>query len=263
MRPALAYYLSYQDPVARWANNCSRNGGPVSATRVSAVRRFWESSKRIGTDRYFDEMWFLWGESANQALVSFKLGLVGVPVSSPTFTANEGYAGDALSAYVRLGFIPSVHGRAMSPARGRIEAYVRNNVSGTMDALGVAAGSTIRIRPRTTTDFISAGVFCAVAATTSSITDSRGLAGAELNGASPLNYDKNGTELASTVVTPAMTLPTSEFYLLANNNSGTAQTFSSHQVGYAAVGAPLVNAAMKAAHYANVQQLATDIGANV
>lgn len=264
MRPALAHYLSYVDPVTRWANNASRNGGPVSPTRVSAMRRFWEAEKRIGADRYIDEYFFLWGESANQALVSFKLGLVAVPVSSPTFTANQGYTGDGLSAYVRLGFIPSVHGRAMSGGAGRVEVYIRTNAGGTMEIIGVTGGSNFRLRPRTGTDTISAGIMCAVTASATAVTDSRGLTGTERNGTSALSFDKNGVALADTTAgTLTTTLPSREFYLLAQNSSGTASTFDSRQVGYAAVGAPLVSSAMKAAHYANVQQLATDIGANV
>jgi len=265
MSAARAYYLSYQDPVARWANNVSRNGASVSPTRVSAMRRFVEAEKRIGADRIFDEYWFPWGENETQGLVSFKLGLVGQAVNSPTWTANQGYTGDGLSAYVRLGFIPSVHGRAMSGGRARVEVYIRTNAGGTMETIGVTGGGVgIRFRPRTGSDTTSSAVMSALTASATAVTDSRGLKGTERNGTSALSFDGNGTALADATAGTLLTiLPTREFFLLAQNNNGTAATFDSRQVGYAAVGAPMVDAALKAAHYANVQQLATDIGANV
>jgi hypothetical protein len=258
-----ALYTAAADLLTRWATMAGRNGGPPSGARLSAVARFIAIEMNIGTWPLFDDYWFWWGENQKQAVVSVKQGLIAVPFNGPTFNANQGFTGDGLSAYVATGFIPSVHGRAMSGGRARMEVYVRGNLSANADAIGVTSGTTMRLRPRLTTNKVSAGIMCAFGDCPDSITDSRGMSGAERNGDTTLSFDKTGISLSPTTITPATTLPTREFYLLASNNGGSATSFYSGQIGYSAVGAPLLNAAQRLAHYNNVQQLATDIGANV
>lgn len=257
--------LSYQDDVTRYVENVYRNGGVVSEEYEAAARRFVDAEARAGIYPLIDDYWFFAAPTQAQALVSFKRGLIAVAVNSPTFTANEGFTGDGLSAYLRLGYVPSTMARAMNGGRARVETYIRTNAGGTMEIIGVTGGGTgIRFRPRTGSDTTSSAVMSALTASATAVTDSRGLKGTERNGTSALSFDSNGTALADATAGALLTiLPTREFFLLAQNNNGSAATFDSRQVGYAAVGAPLVSPTLKATHYTNVQQFMTDLGAAV
>lgn len=269
MIPAVRHIIlrggrAYDADTRLWRDAVLANGGTVSTARLNIVDTFIVAEKAAGLWALTDDYWAFWAENAIQALTSLKKRRLATAVNSPTFTANQGYTGDAATFYVRLGFIPSTMATAITSGKGRVEVYLRTNASGTMASLGVTSGSTMFIRPRTTTNFITSQIMAGIVAGTDSITDSRGLTGAERNNTTTISTDKNGVVLADvTAASPVATLPTNEFYLLANNNSGAANTFDSRQVGYASVGAPLVTSGLKSARYANVQAFATSVGANV
>lgn len=49
------------------------------------------------------------------------------PVNSPTFTADEGYAGNGSNAYLSTGFVPSIAGGQMTQNSAHIGVYCRTN----------------------------------------------------------------------------------------------------------------------------------------
>ena len=258
---------TYDAVTTTWKNAVVTNGGTVSTARMVMVDTFVAAEKAAGTWAKTDEYWIFAGENAAQALTSLKQARLATAVSSPTFTANKGYAGDGLASYVNTGFVPSTNCTAAGTDNARIAFYVRNNVNTSGYAGGGQSGSSraLAIRPRNaSTNFLSAASSNGATFSLPSA-DSRGYSATSRNAAaaSGVYAYKNGAALTRTVdPTTFGAIPAHALMVGAFNNVGTVIGFSTFQVAFSAMGGYL-SASEEAAQYQNVQNLMSVIGAGV
>lgn len=85
-------------------------GGTVSATQLGRISDLVRNLKGAGVWTLLDRLWLFAAENSTQALTDLVSRSVATATNSPTFTANQGYAGNGTSSYVNTGFIASTHG---------------------------------------------------------------------------------------------------------------------------------------------------------
>jgi hypothetical protein len=109
MLPAVrAILLSGLDPDAlAWSSAVVAAGANVSGTQLNNVSTLIRGLKADGVWSSLDRLWLFAAENSTQARRDLVARAVATPQNSPTFTANRGYAGDALSAYIDTGFNPA------------------------------------------------------------------------------------------------------------------------------------------------------------
>lgn len=76
----------------------------VTTTRRALVSQTIRSLKGIGVWPLLDRFWMLAGENSLQGRTCWVSRATVSPTNSPTFTANRGYTGDGVSAYVDTNF---------------------------------------------------------------------------------------------------------------------------------------------------------------
>jgi hypothetical protein len=103
---ALQAYMATQgvDEAFMWQQTVLGKGGTVSAGQLTNIRNLVTSLKSIGVWGSLDRLWPLAAENAIQALVDIVVGATATAVNSPVFTANRGYKGDGVAAYVNTNF---------------------------------------------------------------------------------------------------------------------------------------------------------------
>jgi hypothetical protein len=93
-----------------WVSAVVAASGSVSAGRQTIVDALIVGLKSDGVWSKLDRLWLFAAENTQSALIDL-VGLVSAtPVSSPTFTPDQGYAGDGTTSYIDTLFIPSTHG---------------------------------------------------------------------------------------------------------------------------------------------------------
>lgn len=173
--------------------------------------------------------------TANLNLCGTAFGLT--QTGSLTFTADRGYTGDGATGFLKAGYVPSTAGGAMTQNSASVSVCILNarTTGSTSRDLSTQTGSTsiyIQALDGSGTNY-GAGLndltFGGVtnANTQGSWIDSR-------TGSTNFAVYTNGVANAGSPVTAASVgLPTTEPYILANNNAGTANLFSPDQLAYA------------------------------
>jgi hypothetical protein len=82
-------------------------GGTVSDSRLSLVSTLIGSLKSAGVWTLLDRLFLLAAENSQSALIDLVALSAATAVNSPTFTTDQGYAGNASTSYVDTGFNPS------------------------------------------------------------------------------------------------------------------------------------------------------------
>jgi len=159
-------------------------------------------------------------------------------ISSPSWTADQGYTGNGSSSYLKSNFIPSsdsVQGTQDSTSFG---VYLRTNTGaankidfGTLDGTHCTS-----ILAKWSDNHFYANVNDASASHVVTSTSSTGLSACSRTSSTNVNYYRNGVSLGSgTQVSNG--LSTIQLYMCCWNSSGTAGYFSDRQISMAYYGA--------------------------
>jgi hypothetical protein len=95
-------------------------GGTVSGTQLGYVSTLTAGLKADGSWAKLDRLWLYAAENATQASIDLVTRAAHTLHSSPTFTANTGYQGDGIAAWIDTGYRPEV----TSPTN-----YIQNSAS--------------------------------------------------------------------------------------------------------------------------------------
>lgn len=85
-----------------WVAAVVTAGGTVSSGRRALVNNVFNSLDGYGLTALLNRLWFLAAENAGSAAVDLINRQSLTLVNSPTFTANQGYAGNGTSSYLNL-----------------------------------------------------------------------------------------------------------------------------------------------------------------
>lgn len=162
------------------------------------------------------------------------------PVSSPTFTADRGYAGDGISSYLRTGFVPSTAAGEFALNSAHLGAWSRtdNQSNGALIGARVSfASKNSSIIPRDASNLSYVAVNFAGAGSYT-VANSLGHFVANRSGASAQQGYQNGvsgtsTSAASDAITDL------EVYGLALNQAGSAAARTNRQVAAMHIGGSL------------------------
>lgn len=224
-------------------------GGSVSAGRKTLLNTLITGLKTNGTWSKRDRLWVFAAENSQSALVDLKARSLATVTAAPTFTVDQGYAGNGSSSYVNTGFLPST-GVQMTLNAHHVTVYVRTSRT-TADASTVVGAQTttpstveVAIYPRFTGNVVHMRAGDAAAAGPNQ-TNAQGCWTINRSGASAKEWYKNAASFSTTGVA-AVALPAFALYVGAKNNSGTAGQFSSDQFALLSVGGSLSGAEIAA-----------------
>lgn len=151
------------------------------------------------------------------------------PVSSPTFTADRGYAGNGSSSYLTTGFDPASSSALFTQNDNSFGNWVRNNVQS--NSAGDFGNHQFYVNGR-----IGSNNVATVDATTSNnavggglITDSTAQVSVTRAASGSWTTYRNGASMGSTAVSSSTLDASAPFLIGARNNSGTPGNFSSRQ----------------------------------
>lgn len=115
-RAALAAVVGGFRPAAQAVLNAmAAAGAPVSSARASLIDAAIGTMEASGAWALIDRFHMLAAHSAAAARIDWKTATTTLtPTNSPTFTADQGYAGDGVSAHLDTGFNPATAGGGFS-----------------------------------------------------------------------------------------------------------------------------------------------------
>lgn len=236
---------------------------------LDAVSVFVAAEKACGAWDLTDDYWVFWTPDAAalglQALTSLKQRRLAVAAGTPTGANDRHIAFNGSTQYVDTGFIPGTHGIVCTGTRQRLEAYERTNVTAGTWTTGVISTTTssMALISRNASNLAIARLNLNGNAGFA-MTDSRGLKSISRDGSNIfVLHDRGVRQTDVTTGSPGSSAPTHSLYIGGANNAGTLNLPRAASVGYVAIGAPLANDTMAAAHYAAVQAFATAAGAQV
>jgi len=211
----------------------------------------------------FDAYYMMAAEDAQSAGVNWKNpGTYDLtPIDNPTFTADQGYAGNGTSSYLKTGFVPSTASGqwALNSAHMALWSRDSGGLAGTKAEMGARVASNDNhsiLQIRTTSD---GGLFRAnqdattgVAPTT--ITDGSGLFVGRRSASNALALFRNGSSIATNGTTSAQ-ITDREIYIGAMNENNTAVAFSERQLAIASFGSSQADAVISARYTAELAYL--------
>ncbi len=101
---------TFDEDTVAWAAAVISNGGGVSAGREALVDDLIVGLKADGVWTKLDRLWLFAAEDAPSALTDLVATATATAVNTPTFTVDQGYAGDGATSYLDTNFVPSTAG---------------------------------------------------------------------------------------------------------------------------------------------------------
>lgn len=229
--------ISYLPQTYAYLNQCTTQ---PTAKWASALNNFINQLIIDGNWTLLDRLWIFATNVQQNARVSIvnPTSTAITEVSSPTWTMNVGYTGNGSSSYLNTNY--NVHtGINFIAASGIYGVWCQADVSTTGIDMGVFDGTDALQLYCRYTDNKFYGLFGGGAGYASATVSSavgmdvcKGLSGNE-------SIWQNGVQLAT--VAHTLATPNLVAYILAQNNSGTANNFSIHQLGMAFFGSGSIN----------------------
>lgn len=237
----------------------------LDATHVNAYKALINGLVSDGNFSLLDALWIFATQDATTAalnLVSTSFSVT--PVSSPTFTADRGYAGNGTSSYIDTNFTPSTNGvqftlnsasfgiydRAAATTFGPHQGGVYTN--STAEVVNLDSDNTNNFHARINQD----------SGTNTSIGNAAanyGFVAIVRTGASATNLYQSGSSI-QTGTGASTALPSASIFLDARRLFGSASGFTTDQIAAAFVGSGSIN---QATFYSRIQTFMTTVGANV
>jgi hypothetical protein len=222
--------------------------GSVGATQETATNALIVSLKAHSLWTVHDRIWLLAAENATQALTDIK-SLSVATNSGSTFTASQGYAGNASSTFVDTGFAPSA-GTNFTQNSASYSIYVRTSRATAANKSGMGAyddlssGNACRFFPHGTGSVIIASVNADGSFPQTASTNAQGFYTVSRTGSTTTNVYKNSS--SSSIFTDATTSAariTTTFYVGAQHiSSAGGNFFSDDQIAIVTFGAGLSGA---------------------
>ena len=240
-----------------WVNAVVAAGGSVGATQRGYVNTLITSLKAHSLWTIQERIWLHASENIKQATIDIVNLGVATEVSSPSFTASQGYTGNGSSSYLDTGWSS---GSNYTQNSASISAYIRTSRAGNNNYAALARVDTATTG---TSDMIwplSGGVFSydvndGAFSNQPANTNAQGFWTASRTGASTLALYKNSNSTAfGTATTASGSLASNtNFYIGARSNNNSAEWFSTDQIAITTIGAGM--------SAANVAQFQTDLNA--
>ena len=181
---------------------------------------------------------------------------------SVTFTANQGFTGDAATNYLQTGYVPSVNGSQDSQTIG---VYILNNRTTTASKIAIGSQDVGGANPLAIGPLWLGGFTWTVNSTaqlvTQTNTTSQGSFAATRRGATDSEGYKNGASLG-TNATASSGLNNDEYYILALNANSTPLLFSDDQIAAAWVATGMTTGQVQAVQSC-INGYMTALGINV
>lgn len=180
-----------------------------------------------------------------------------IAINSPTFTADRGYTGNGSSSYLNTGYTPATNGVNTTQNSAHVAAWNRKVRAGEASQIVGAAGQVHGLATRWVNDL----AYSLVSGTTSQLVSpgSDGFyVGNRSSGAAAELY-RNGSPILSSSVSGGG-LATVPVFILAQNNAGSPDRFSTDEAAAVSLGGSL-NAAAQAAYDAAVRAYMIAVGA--
>ena len=137
---------SFDAATNAWTAAVNNNAGTVTNARTIIVDTLVLGLKAQGLFSKLDRLWLFAAENPPSALTSLVNPSTGLAtaVNSPTFTADQGYAGDAATSYINSGYNPST-GPQFTQDSAHYSHYARTDESGAVTTIPVGhyTGSTV------------------------------------------------------------------------------------------------------------------------
>jgi len=262
MTPAMRLILlgGYDADAGFWRDAVRAAGSDVSPFQMGRTSTLITSLKASGVWFNLDRLWLFAAENATQALIDLKARATATAVNSPTFTANRGYKGSHLSAYINSNFNPSTAGGNYTQNGASYGLWVEtaeSTPSGSYRYMGNDSSNYSEVVAGTS--FLSMQINQgAPAAATTIPSASTGLISVSRSGATATARYLNGA-LDSTTTLASIAMPNNNFNILAGNNAGTAYQQSDARAAAAFMGGNLT-ALQQAALYAQLRTYMTAVG---
>lgn len=230
-----------------------------------AVDKFIKQLKANGNWSELDRLWL----HATQIQQHARVSIVNPSATkitegnSPTWSAGQGYTGNASNMYLNTNYNPVTNGVKYTLNNASLGYYSTNDTapSGSQVDMGSLLGTAIislftRTSSNTFTSFLHQ---TAATGTNGTNADTKGFFAARRTGSTATAVFKNGTSIGTG--TPASnSIPNLDIFILCRNNSGAPNFFSGRRVALSFTGSGAIN---QTTFYAAVQTLATDLGFNV
>jgi hypothetical protein len=140
-KPAAGGGCALDTSTCVWVAAVQAAGGTVSAGQQTNVNTLITGLKSAGLFTTLDRLWLFASENTFQAAIDIiGLHVLGTITGPPTFTASQGYTGDAFgSAFIDSGFIPSTSGVNYTLNNASIGVYNRTNRTFSQGASTISA----------------------------------------------------------------------------------------------------------------------------
>jgi hypothetical protein len=236
------------------------------ATRQGHINTLVTALKAGGVWTLLDELWVMAAHDAQAAGLGWKRYKNLTAVSSPTFTADRGYAGNGTTSYLNTGFVPSTDGVQYTLNDASFGVYSRTDTSANVRDMGTRIASSNaqsnimarwndnRAYGKNNTNPPASYVGFSVAAST-------GLFVARRTSATTDTGWRNGVKLVTETRT-SNALSTFSFFICGMNNGGMISTPTTRQYAAAFVGASM-SEAQQLSLYNALQAYMTAVGAQV
>jgi methionine-rich copper-binding protein CopC len=210
------------------------------ATRKGYLETLIDGLVTDGIWTKLDALWMFAQDISGNALINLKSASFNATlVNAPTFTADQGYAGNGSSSYVRSNFVPSTAGGnyTQNSASGGIYIRTSRATSNAYCDMGHRSGNRFTIIPRWS-DGHNYSTVNAGAESDLTAANAQGFhALSRTSNTEFLGY-RNGT-LVDTETSGSAALSTIEIFICAGNNAGSAADFSTDQIAAAFLGGGL------------------------
>ncbi|MER9829158.1 SGNH/GDSL hydrolase family protein [Mesorhizobium sp. M0134] len=214
---------------------------PPTTSRKAAYDRLITRLKRGDLWNRIDAAWMLAAADSQAAGLNLKGPgtFTLTPINAPTFTADQGYAGNGTTSYLKTGFIPSTNGAYIALNNAHLAVFNRTERAGAAGYLVGASGGggNLAIAPRDATNLLQSLILDSSSATSKANT-SHGLIVGVRDSSSSNQLYRDG--VSRTVIQVAGTaLVNREIYIGANNNNGSPAGLTTDQCAFACVGGKL------------------------
>lgn len=232
-----------------------------SAARKTIINTLVTTLKADGNWTKLDRLWLFANEASDQGLVSVvnPAATACTLVNSPTFTADQGFAGDGATSFIDSNFSLASHGANYLRDDALACCYVRTNTQENGTEIGVLEPSKqLYLRTRSTGDTLA---YSTNSATDDSVanTDSRGLSSLYRTGANATSVYRNTTQL-ETGADASTALTTVDTFIGACNNNGSTLFYSSKQISIVGFGSSGIS---NSSFYTALQNYMTSLSTQV
>lgn len=230
MGGAAGHTITY-DPAA--ASLFARMTTAPSPARKAAISAYISALKTASIWSKLDALYSLAANDTQAALLNWVANQYNATaVNTPTFTANQGYAGDGTTSYIDTNFTPS---SAVSPqyALNSASAFVKSNTNLRADGSSIFGQGTVTINPENVGNANATVSINGTSALAGSPTTTLDLFTLSRVSSSAYNLYQNST-LLSSQVSASTTVPTSSFRILSDGTN-----FSTRQIQLVGFGASL------------------------